>query len=494
MIWIANYFRNSLKRQFILALALLVISIQLIFALFNLREVRSALTRFLNDNNEVAIGMLTEMIEIPLGEFNIPEVARLIKQLNQRSSIVYARITDREGSPISETGDFRDKNIVVLKRDVFSKARNGEKIGSVEVGFSNRTVQNLLSYQFNFFFGIAVLLGLAITLTISVLFDVLVLKPIRNLNRFALEKGDASYLKLNAGNDEFGTLSRALMSLSEEVKNHENHLLVEVHKRTRELQKSKDILAETIDELHRAQEQLIMNSNLAAVGRLSASIAHEIANPLTVLKASADQLSHMERVETPEQIETYFKKIRMIQRMTLRISAIINGIRAISRSTKEKDFKKVSLIALVSEALELAQLKFRGTSVKLESSEVPDVEIECNSVQVSQVIINLLGNAYDAVSPSASAGAAWVKLDTIVENKILKILVTDSGLGIPEEIAKKLMEPFFTTKEVGAGTGLGLSISLSIAKDHGGSFELDRSCPNTRFVFMIPLTQSHPHT
>lgn len=102
-------------------------------------------------------------------------------------------------------------------------------------------------------------------------------------------------------------------------------------------------------------------------------------------------------------------------------------------------------------------------------SDIPDLKIECQPTQISQVIINLLNNAFDAVSMLPEK---WVHVDVIPHgNERLKIIVTDSGQGIPDAISEKMMEPFFTTKPVGKGTGLGLSISQGIAQDLIGIFK-----------------------
>ncbi|MBK8204245.1 MAG: GHKL domain-containing protein [Bdellovibrionales bacterium] len=104
-----------------------------------------------------------------------------------------------------------------------------------------------------------------------------------------------------------------------------------------------------------------------------------------------------------------------------------------------------------------------------------------------QVLLNLLNNSFDAV---AALPETWVdlKVETIGDN--LRMIVTDSGKGILPSIAEKIMDPFFTTKEVGKGTGLGLSISRGIVLSHGGSLIYDSTHPNTRFIIEIPLTQS----
>ena len=115
----------------------------------------------------------------------------------------------------------------------------------------------------------------------------------------------------------------------------------------------------------------------------------------------------------------------------------------------------------------------------------PGIVVACRPTQIAQVILNLLNNAYDAVSLLPEK---WIRLTvTAVSAGAVEICITDSGHGVPTTILDKIMQPFFTTKEVGRGVGLGLSISQQIIDDHRGKLYLDASHPNTRFVVELPL-------
>ena len=98
-------------------------------------------------------------------------------------------------------------------------------------------------------------------------------------------------------------------------------------------------------------------------------------------------------------------------------------------------------------------------------------------------MVNLLNNAADAVS---FLDEKWVKIEIQEMNGKIEILVTDSGQGIPEEIREKILEPFFTTKEIGEGTGIGLSISQNIIRNHSGSLSVNSDCKNTQFIIKLP--------
>ena len=106
---------------------------------------------------------------------------------------------------------------------------------------------------------------------------------------------------------------------------------------------------------------------------------------------------------------------------------------------------------------------------------------------MSQVILNLLNNAFDAIE---NKDEKWVEVQTLQNKNWVEIRVSDCGHGIPKEIQDKILQPFFTTKEVGKGTGLGLSISKGIIESHGGDLTIDNEAKNTTFVARIPLEEA----
>jgi len=103
------------------------------------------------------------------------------------------------------------------------------------------------------------------------------------------------------------------------------------------------------------------------------------------------------------------------------------------------------------------------------------------------VILNLLFNAFDAIEGTPNAFVEITSALTLKDT--IEISVKDSGNGIPTDIAKKIMQPFFTTKEIGKGTGLGLSVSMGIMESHHGKLMLDQECQNTRFILKLPSRQ-----
>lgn len=231
--------------------------------------------------------------------------------------------------------------------------------------------------------------------------------------------------------------------------------------------------------------QLVQSSKLSSLGEMAAGIAHEINNPMAIIVGNTEVLkSHVEKHND----EYALKRIEKILNMVQRVTKIINGLRQFSRNA-ENDPPQVSpLSKIIGDTVELCKQGLLNKQIAFEL-KMPEQEvfIKCREVQISQVLLNLIQNAADAIAPLADR---WIqiKVDTTKENRV-KILVIDSGKGISQEIIEKLFQPFFTTKEVGKGTGLGLSISMGIAKDHGGSLSVDTQAKNTCFVLELPLKQ-----
>lgn len=224
---------------------------------------------------------------------------------------------------------------------------------------------------------------------------------------------------------------------------------------------------------------------MAALGEMAGGIAHEINNPLTIIQGKARQLSKVldqGAIELPKLKEG----LERIESTAMRIAKIINGLRFFSRNSDKDAPEIVPVSKIVEDTLALCKERFTDGGVQLRVSVPTDVAVECRAVQISQVILNLLCNSYDAVE---CLPEKWVELAAISENGVFTLTVTDSGSGISKKEVDRIMEPFFSTKGVGKGTGLGLSIAKGIMEEHHGSLEYDASSPHTRFVLRLPLFQ-----
>lgn len=230
------------------------------------------------------------------------------------------------------------------------------------------------------------------------------------------------------------------------------------------------------------QARMISSAKLSSLGEMASGIAHEINNPLAIIKGKAYHI--LKKLESGEaNVDFLIKEITKIEQNSLRIVKIIKGLRTFSRHGEGDPFQLVIFKSVLDDVLELCYERFKYQGVLLKTSGDLDSEILCQETQMAQVLLNLVNNAYDAVSVQQ---APWVEISVENMGDTLNISITDSGNGIRHDIADKIMQPFFTTKEVGVGTGLGLSISKGIIEMHNGRFYLDKNCSNTRFVIELP--------
>lgn len=192
-------------------------------------------------------------------------------------------------------------------------------------------------------------------------------------------------------------------------------------------------------------------------------------------------------------MESITRFAREIFQTSERISRIIKGLKRVTRLGVADPLEAVNLFDLVGETLELCKDKFQMAGVRLVIEEFAELRpVSARASELSQVLLNLLNNAFDAVQ---GLPEPWIRIGATQSAEETTLKITDAGLGIPPEIAEKIMQPFFTTKEVGKGTGLGLSISRKIIADLGGALSLDRSSEHTCFTITLPTpprNEVHP--
>ena len=149
------------------------------------------------------------------------------------------------------------------------------------------------------------------------------------------------------------------------------------------------------------------------------------------------------------------------------------------------------LESIIEDTLNLCAEQFSHRNIAIKVGTIPAVLISCRSAQISQVVINILNNAKDAIEEYAEK---WISIEFVEETNKVEIRISDCGLGISPEAASKIFQPFFTTKDVGKGTGLGLSISKGIIEDHKGRIFVDHAVNHTCFVIELPKVQEAAET
>lgn len=246
-----------------------------------------------------------------------------------------------------------------------------------------------------------------------------------------------------------------------------------------ELKKTQELLTEQ-------QARLASAAKMSSLGEMAAGIAHEINNPLAVISGKASQMTRLLQKGASDQaaLQPFLDKI---QETVQRINQIIISMRTLSRNSQNDSFICVPVQKIIEDTLSLCREKFNHSEVRIENHCPAGLEIECRPGQISQILMNLLQNAHDAISDRPER---WIQIQVQQRKELVIIQMTDSGPGISPEVRNKIMQPFFTTKGIGKGTGIGLSISNSIANAHNGRLYYDDTCANTRFVLELPQRQA----
>ncbi|MBY0518323.1 MAG: PAS domain-containing protein, partial [Bacteriovoracaceae bacterium] len=239
-----------------------------------------------------------------------------------------------------------------------------------------------------------------------------------------------------------------------------------------------------VQETMRLQQlKLVQADKMTTLGEMAASIAHEVNNPLTIIQSSVENMYALKEANKLDD-EKFFDLTKKITQTVERAGKIIRGLKTFARDGSNDPMQVLKVQTVIHDSLDFCTTRFKKNGVELRVSAIPsDWLINCRSVQIEQVLLNLLTNAFDSIR---SLPEPWISVSVRDAGDRYEISVEDSGPGISEEISKKIMEPFFTTKPVGQGTGLGLSISRNIINEHGGELRLVRREPNPKFIFDIP--------
>ncbi|MBS0247192.1 MAG: sensor histidine kinase [Proteobacteria bacterium] len=264
-----------------------------------------------------------------------------------------------------------------------------------------------------------------------------------------------------------------------------------VTERTHELVRANESLSREIedrrraeDALKRAQDELVQASKLAALGQMSAALAHEINQPLAALKTTLASAKLLIRNGSTERAAA---TVATIDDLVARMSELTQHLRTFAR----KDFgetEPVDITVVAQRALALANARLGAEGVRtVIDMPAGGATVIGNATRLEQVLLNLLGNAADAV---ANERERTIAVSVVQDDGQVQISVADSGPGIAPQNLASVFDPFFTTKQVGKGLGLGLSISYAIIEDHGGRLRArNRADGGAEFSFNLPVAQ-----
>jgi len=302
---------------------------------------------------------------------------------------------------------------------------------------------------------------------------------------------------------------------NEELIKNQNLLLERrVSERTAELQLA-------LDNLKSAQSQLVQSEKMASLGTLTAGIAHEINNPINFVSANViplreniddianliteyrnidfknlkAELKRLTKLEEEIELEYMLNETKQlvdgIEEGADRTHAIVEGLTTFSRGDAGQK-RKANIMKGIKSTLSV--LKSRLNAINLIVDYDEDVPlVTCQVGKINQVVLNLANNALDALEEKngANSPSSTLMIATKKVGDSVQISIKDNANGMNEEIQSKIMEPFYTTKDVGKGTGLGLSISYSIIEDHGGTLDLEsKEGVGTTFTVTLPIVDA----
>jgi two-component system NtrC family sensor kinase len=342
--------------------------------------------------------------------------------------------------------------------------------------------QTLRSHNRRFLYYICALM-LILALTSGLFVWSFVHRPVKSLihGTGQIRAGDLGYRIPLQSRSEMGRLATSFNEMAEDLGGAQH----ELKEWTRTLEERVDEKTRT---LQRAQDHLVQSEKMASLGMLAAVVAHEINNPLTGVLTYSKLLRKMmdHGGPPPDRLADIRRYLKTIESETARCGDIVGNLLDFSRKSGAKT-EEADLNGIVERTLFLIDHKLQLLEIRLETDFSPDVStVICDADQIQQALLALFMNAMDAMPEGGILKVATRLGETTDKGeREVEIEITDSGIGIPEEVMPRLFDPFFTTKEDKESVGLGLSVVQGIVKSHHGRIDVHSEPGNTTFVITL---------
>ena len=403
----------------------------------------------------------------PLSKLNRPDRFRIFKPNGHR---VLGIITPIENQPSCSTAECHahpaDQQVLgVLDTNVsLARADTNLRESSLHMGAYTLVAMVL----------IAVLTGIFVWRVVHI--------PVKKLTAGTerLAHGQLGYQLDIVSRDELGELALSFNQMSRQL---------------REAREETDAWAQTLEarveektrELKHAHEQVMQSEKMASIGKLAATVAHEINNPLSGILTYAKLLRKwLDRGGWDDQRRDEVRgSLELIESESRRCGDIVRNLLTFSRSAP-MNLQWVDLNQVVDRCLRLVQHQTELNNVQLQTQLAENLpQVQCDPAQMEQLLLALMINACEAMP---HGGNLWVRSRMVPQIGSMQLEVQDDGVGIPADILPNLFEPFFTTKEKGHGVGLGLAISKGIVERHRGRIDVEsRPGQGTKFTVTLPV-------
>lgn len=352
---------------------------------------------------------------------------------------------------------------------------SGNRVGMLYAGFLEAPFRQDLTKAVVTLVLLFLILGL-ITASLAVFGAKSIFRPLEAMSGVveATRAGRDRRVGRIASEDEIGDLARefdAMMDLLRErnrqIREAADSLELKVEHRTAELERRNQELERTVRLLRETRQQLVMAEKLAALGELTAGMAHEINNPMAVILGNLDVLTQ----ELGERAEPVRQEIDLIIEQVYRVRDIIDSLLRYARPGDYAGWvETLDVNDLLRDTLKLVDHLVREGEIEVRLDLAATCPVRIGLQDLQQVMVNLLVNAVHAIGDSSGiirvSSRDW-------DGKGVALAVSDNGPGIPEALREKVFTPFFSTKDTGAGTGLGLSISYGLVRRYGGNITLE---------------------
>lgn len=352
---------------------------------------------------------------------------------------------------------------------------NGERVGMLNAGYLEAPFREAFWKAL----GVLILLFIALMVLsawLSIRGAKTIFKPLEAMSAVVRATRDGKQPRIGKleSKDEIGELSRELdimLDLLQErntlIQQSAMQLEIKVIERTAELELKNTDLHKTIDVLRKTREQLVLAEKMAALGELTAGVAHEINNPTQVILGNLDVV--VEAMSS--HIESASDEVELIIQQVYRIQDIINNLLQYARPGEYAGYlKEIEINSVVNNALKLLKHMRRSYAFDIELDLQAKRVVRMNESELEQVLVNLITNAIHALDKNGGkicvATRDW-------DNKGVVILIKDNGSGMTPEQIRRVFNPFYSTKKQGEGTGLGLSLSYGLIRRYGGSISVE---------------------